>query len=180
MRMRDTSCLIQFYKRFCSDIQQWLFIDIYEHCVAKQLGYLIVDFVSHKYKYRVNSLNHYFDTESMKIECINCSFKSDGREQANSQLQRKFLNTINKLKRGKQYGNIEMPSSPTVSWGNEKGQTKLNMGKAKNLEIKTAPRNTCTICNEDYYNTDALSLPYSLDHITEEGDEADKDSDYDL
>src|SRR6266699_2366369 len=63
MRMRDTSSLMQFYKRFCSDVQQWRFADVYQHAVEKPLGYLIVDFISHKYKYRVNSLNPYCDTE---------------------------------------------------------------------------------------------------------------------
>ena len=55
--MRDTSCLNELYKKFCHDIQQWRFIELYDYAVNKPLGYLIIDFVSHTFKYRLNSQN---------------------------------------------------------------------------------------------------------------------------
>src|SRR3981189_880430 len=95
--MRDTSSLIQFYKRFCTDVQQWRFVNVYGYAVEKPLGYLIVDFVSHKYKYRINSLNLYVDAESMKIKCIDNSFNSAATEKASIQLHRRFESTVTDL-----------------------------------------------------------------------------------
>jgi len=33
---------------------------------------------------------------------------------------------------------------------------------------KTVQRNICKICNEDYYNPDALKLHYALDHDSQD------------
>ena len=115
MKMRDTSSLIQFYKRFCSDIQQWRFIDIYEHSVAQHLGYLIIDFVSHKFKYRINSLNLYFELQTMTIEYVKPTYKSTERNISNTQLQEKFQHTIADFNVRKNYNK----QTPKV------GQTKL-------------------------------------------------------
>ena len=171
MRMRDTSCLIQFYKRFCSDVQQWRFVDIYEYSVANKLGYLIIDFVSHKYKYRLNSLNLYYDTDSIKMKCIDSSFKSTGRKQANAQLQQRFLSTISEFKSGKrQCETIDQTIHPKVNFCRDIPtlQNKLNKeNQGHAATLKTAQRNICEICKEDYYNPEALAMHYSLDHKTE-------------
>ena len=55
-RMRDTACLCELYKRYCRDLAQWRFIELYEYAVSKPLGYMIIDFISHqvsliKYRY---------------------------------------------------------------------------------------------------------------------------------
>jgi len=159
MRMRDTSSLIQFYKRFCSDVQQWRFIDIYEHAVEKPLGYFIVDFVSQKYKYRINSLNLYFDSESIKIECIDKSFNPTARNEANKQLQDRFKCSILALKSGKKHFenetlfriNVdqEIPSQ-TISPQEKSGQTKASY--------------ICDICHIDCYQPDCLAMHKALNH----------------
>jgi len=48
-RIRDSSCLNEFYKRYCRDIGQWRFIELYEMSVQSALGYIIIDFVNHKF-----------------------------------------------------------------------------------------------------------------------------------
>jgi len=69
-RMRDTSCLTELYKKFCRDIQQWRFIELYEYAVSKPLGYLVIDFVSQAHKYRINSLNLYYNTQTSHVNHI--------------------------------------------------------------------------------------------------------------
>ena len=76
-RMRDTVCLGEIYKRFCRDIQQWRFIVLYEYCIEEALGFLIIDFVSHQFKYRLNSLNLYYDLQNGTVNCIDPS--GDGK-----------------------------------------------------------------------------------------------------
>jgi hypothetical protein len=94
-RMRDTSCLNDFYKKYCQDIQHWRFIDLYEFAVSGRLGYLIIDFVSQIYKYRVNSFNGYYDSVNNKLMYI---ISDDNQimnlEQLNQQLQTHFMKTI--------------------------------------------------------------------------------------
>jgi hypothetical protein len=163
MRMRDTSSLIQFYKRFCSDMQQWRFVDVYEHAVEKPLGYLIVDFVSHRYKYRINSLNLYLNTETMKIECIDKSFNASAAEKACTLLQQRFMFTITDLKAGRK--NFE---APTLSKINAPEKPKKAIAKNDNI---------CEICREDYYNPEALAKHYVFDH---KDDDKNDNSDDDL
>src|SRR5271156_104836 len=97
-RMRDTSCLTELYKRFCRDMQQWRFIELYEYAVSEPLGYLIIDFVSHTFKYRINSLNLYYDPQTSSVNCIDSSMI--GRELAaaqNSSLALRFQAAIANL-----------------------------------------------------------------------------------
>ena len=159
MRMRDTSSLIQFYKRFCSDMQQWRFVDVYEHAVEKPLGYLFVDFVSHRYKYRINSLNLYLNTETMKIECIDKSFNASAAK-ARTLLQQRFMFTISDLKGGRK--NFE---APTLS--------KIIAPETPKKAI--AKNNICEICHEDYYNPEALAMHYAFDHKDDKNDNSDDD-----
>jgi hypothetical protein len=169
--MRDTSSLIQFYKRFCSDIQQWRFIDVYGHAVEKPLGYLLVDFVSHKYKYRINSLNLYFDCNTLKIDCIDKTFNSTAHLVANDLLQVKFKVSLHNLKSG-----ISSFDIPYIT----KQETVIevipesHIKKTPVLEPKE-PSYVCNICHEDFYQEDALSLHKVLDHKDEEAFESDDD-----
>jgi GTPase SAR1 family protein len=96
MKIRDTTPLVEFYKKFCQDIQQWRFIDLYKFCTAKHCGYMIVDFVSPYFKYRLNSLNNYFNFEENKIANILDSDK-DELDKQNFQLQEMFLQTMSLL-----------------------------------------------------------------------------------
>jgi hypothetical protein len=104
-RMRDTSCLNEFYKRFCRDVQQWRFISLYELVLAHPLGFLIIDFVSQIFKYRVNSLNMYYDINHCTMRYI---FKDDERklEEFNNRLLKHFTESISALKRGKGYTTV--------------------------------------------------------------------------
>ena len=95
-KIRDTSCLDSFYKRFCQDVQQWRFIDLYEFAMMNNFGYLIIDFISNKYKYRVNSLNIYFDTNKFVLKYIYDGDKSD-LEYFNHLLKTKFLSRNGKF-----------------------------------------------------------------------------------
>ena len=156
MRMRDTSSLIQFYKRFCIDVQQWRFIDIYEYSVEKPLGYLIVDFVSHKYKYRINSLNLYLDVESMKIECIDKAFSSVAKDKARTQLQQRFMFSLADLKSGRKH--CETGTFNKIKVDEQEEPTNPKDGQT------TAHRSICKICHEDYYNPEALQIHYGMDH----------------
>jgi hypothetical protein len=168
MRMRDTSSLIQFYKRFCSDIQQWRFIDVYGHAVEKPLGYLIVDFVSHKYKYRINSLNLYFDCSTLKIDCIDKTFNSTAHLVANDLLQVKFKVSLHNLKSG-----ISSFDTPYIT----KQETVTEVKPESHVKELQKPSYVCNICNEDFYQEDALSLHKVLDHKDEEAFESDDDDD---
>jgi len=69
-RIRDTSCLEEFYKTYCRDIAQWLFIELYEIAIKPALGFIIIDFMSHQFKYRINSLNTYYSTEHGQMRYI--------------------------------------------------------------------------------------------------------------
>ena len=88
-RIRDTSCLQEFYKRFCTDVKQWHFITLYEIAVSKSLGFMIIDFVSHTFKYRINSFTTYYDMSHNKFELIFGNDKSRLTE-LNDQLQNRF------------------------------------------------------------------------------------------
>jgi len=97
-RMRDTSCLHELYKKFCRDIQQWRFIELYEFSVSKPLGYLIIDLVSHSFKYRLNSLNLYFNVTTFKANHISAGDDDDEltkeldveKAKVNTELMRRF------------------------------------------------------------------------------------------
>src|SRR5579864_8176016 len=60
----------EFYKRYCRDIQQWRFIELYEMSVKPTLGYIIIDFISPQFKYRINSLNIYYNTNCQQLQYI--------------------------------------------------------------------------------------------------------------
>ncbi len=94
-RMRDTSCLNDFYKKFCQDIQHWRFIDLYEFAVGERLGFLIIDFISQLYKYRINSFNVYYEVSQNNLKHV---VSDDNQvlklEQLNHQLQEHFMKTI--------------------------------------------------------------------------------------
>jgi Poxvirus A32 protein len=99
-RMRDTSCLNELYKKFCRDIQQWRFIDLYEFAMSKPFGFLIIDFVSQTYKYRVNSLNLYYDTQTFQFnhidkDALQYDLQKIERKQFNLELQQRFTQSSN-------------------------------------------------------------------------------------
>jgi len=73
---------------------------VYGYAVEKSLGYLILDLVSYKYKYRVNSLNQYFNCNTNKIECIDKAFNVTSCKEANTQLQARFKLSLYNLKSG--------------------------------------------------------------------------------
>jgi hypothetical protein len=96
-KLRDTSCLNEFYKRFCQDIQQWRFITLYEFTMEEPFGFLIIDFISHNYKYRINSLNTYFCLASQVLDYIHES-DVEALKQLNNRLQNKFSQGFNPTK----------------------------------------------------------------------------------
>jgi hypothetical protein len=67
MRIRDVSSMQEFYKRYCSDIRQARFIDLYEMAVKPVLGFIIIDLVCPFWKYRINSLNIFYNSEIQKL-----------------------------------------------------------------------------------------------------------------
>ena len=69
-RIRDTACLQEFYRRYCRDIEQWRFIELYEMAVKPALGYIVIDLVCPMLKYRINSLNIYFNGEHQELRHI--------------------------------------------------------------------------------------------------------------
>ena len=178
MRMRDTSSLMSFYKKFCNDVQHWRFIDVYEFAVEKPLGYLILDFVSYKYKYRVNSLNLYFDVKTSRIECIDKSFNSALREQVSMQLQNRFQLSIADLKCGKKYCENERLSKyncdlevPTQKDLVQEEHTEVKPIKdkvdcARNKSVRDEPSYVCDICHDDYCQPKALAIHMALYHGT--------------
>src|SRR5277367_1624916 len=93
-RIRDTSCLQEFYRRYCRDIQQWRFIELYEMAVTPALGYLIIDFVSSQFKYRINAFNIYYNTRHLELRYI--FGKADAiLKDKNTQLKRCFESFLN-------------------------------------------------------------------------------------
>ena len=72
MRMRDASCLANFYHRFCGDLPHKLFLALYNIAVSPPppLGYMIVDLAHPDFKYRMNSFNLYYDTHDRMIKGI--------------------------------------------------------------------------------------------------------------
>ena len=95
--MRDTSCLKEFYKRFCRDLQHWRFIDLYDFAISSPLGYMVLDFVSNVAKYRINSLNIFFDTQANRFKYIIPKDKEVLKE-LNGKLRGKFEKTLMKIK----------------------------------------------------------------------------------
>ena len=97
--IRDRSSLNDFYKRFCQDIQHWRFIDLYNFTMQRFCGYMVLDFVSYNYKYRINSLNKYYNINENKIEQI---LKGSVTElnNLNNELQDKFLTTMRSFTAG--------------------------------------------------------------------------------
>jgi len=96
-RMRDTSCLQEFYKRYCRDIQQWRFIELYELSVEPALGYMIIDFVCPVIKYRINSLNTYYSIKHFKMRYI-LGKADDALTKLNIQLKTRFQSFLSKSK----------------------------------------------------------------------------------
>src|SRR5271156_4189591 len=97
-RKRDTSCMSEIYKKFCRDIQQWRFIDIYDYSVEKPLGFLIIDFVSQAFKDRINSLNLYYNSQTNEVDHIDTNDdvweeQNAERELVNMELFQKFNQT---------------------------------------------------------------------------------------
>jgi Poxvirus A32 protein len=174
MRMRDTSSLIQFYKRFCSDIQQWRFIDVYGYAVEKPLGYLILDLVSYKYKYRVNSLNQYFNCNTNKIECIDKAFNVTSCKEANTQLQARFKLSLYNLKSG--ISSFDTPCITKEEIAPEVvAESHAKETPAEKVLEPVKPSYVCNICFEDYYQEDALTIHRVLDHKDEEAADSDDD-----
>jgi hypothetical protein len=119
-RMRDTACLCELYKRYCRDLAQWRFIELYEYAVSKPLGYLIIDFISHNFKYRLNSLNLYFNTQNFKVDhiVVDEEFREQlGRERdaVNMELAQRFLVSGANFKRGAMVNSnkIQKPAQET-------------------------------------------------------------------
>ena len=92
-RMRDTSCLQEFYKRFCRDVQQWRFIELYEMAVKPALGYIIIDFVCPHFKYRINSLNSYYCNKHNKMRYI-LGKTDDILTELNMKLKNRFQSSL--------------------------------------------------------------------------------------
>ena len=110
--MRDTSCLNELYKKFCRDIQQWRFIELYDYAVSKPLGYLIIDFVSHTFKCRLNSLNLYFNAQTFKVDHIatDDEFREKQKhetERVNAELVHRFSNAGFNFNRGQKFNSAE-------------------------------------------------------------------------
>ena len=89
MRIRDFSCMQEFYKRYCRDVQQWRFIELYEMAVKPVLGYMIIDFVSPQFKYRINALNIYYNSQHRQLRYI-IGKADDTIKEKNIQLQYRF------------------------------------------------------------------------------------------
>jgi uncharacterized pyridoxamine 5'-phosphate oxidase family protein len=105
MSIRDTAPLQDFYKRFCRDLQQWRFIDLYSLATSTRGGYLIIDFVSPNFKYRICSFNSYYCDFDQTIKHI-----LPGHRQAldtlNDNLQQRFTyshSTYSKSKQQRKY-----------------------------------------------------------------------------
>ena len=96
-RIRDESCLQEFYKRYCRDVQQWRFIELYELAVRPSLGYIIIDFVNHEFKYRINSLNMYYNREHYNLRYI-WGPSDRALEDLNCQLKGNFKSFISNKK----------------------------------------------------------------------------------
>ena len=96
-RIRDTSCLQEFYKRYCRDVQQWRFIELYELSVQHALGYMIIDFVSPQYKYRINAFNIYYNLRHQQLRYIHGK-SDDIITELNSQLKRRFESFLSSSK----------------------------------------------------------------------------------
>jgi Poxvirus A32 protein/C2H2 type zinc-finger (2 copies) len=163
MRMRDTSSHREFYKKFCTDVQHWRFIDVYRYAISNPLGYLILDFVSYKFKYRINSLNLYFDINTSKIKCIDKSVDSKVIEEANTQLMNRFNSTITDMNKGKKTFENEQPGELIFT----RDRLPLEKHEPREQPRPAAPRYVCDICNEDYYQECALTIHRILDHPPE-------------
>lgn len=64
-KIRDNTCLSQFYRTYCVDMEYCQFIQFYKFSVRNR-GFVIIDFIS-EYKYRVNSFNYYFSPADSNI-----------------------------------------------------------------------------------------------------------------
>jgi hypothetical protein len=68
-QIRDSQCIRYFHRCFCSDMPYNEFSTYYNFCVF-QKGFVIIDFVSDLYKYRVNSFNNYYCKDNNVINEI--------------------------------------------------------------------------------------------------------------
>jgi hypothetical protein len=178
-RMRDTSCLNEFYKKYCQDIQHWRFIDLYEFAVMGRLGFLIIDFVSQIYKYRINSFNVYYDVVHNNLNnVIYDDNQAKNLEPLNQQLQDKFLKSISSFKVSKPERrmiksiktHVTVSNNPHIEEGCVKGvQDKKDENKTSIVELNVSnpihtttsleaslPTNysvetaKCIVCQEDF------------------------------
>ena len=60
-----------------------------EMSVKPALGYIIIDFISSQFKYRINSLNIYYDTQHQQLRYI-CGKPDDVINEQNSVLKNRF------------------------------------------------------------------------------------------
>ena len=132
-KLRDTSCLNEFYKRYCQDIQQWRFITLYEFAMKAFLGFIIIDFKSNAYKYRINSLNVYF---SLLFQSLQYIYEADEDElkSLNFQLDKRFTQDYSRVC---DVSKIAIsPQSNTVHKQN------------KQLVLFNKPKQPCKCCDE--------------------------------
>ena len=94
LKIRDSNVLNEFYKRFCTDVRHYKFIDLYDSIMDNQ-GYLIIDFFS-KYKYRYNSFNLYYNVAD---DCIKEIIPADNsiKDELNGMIKNKLENRLPKL-----------------------------------------------------------------------------------
>ena len=69
-QIRDFGSLDNFYRTYFADLKPSEFRAYYNFSVGKYKGFIIIDFASPFYKYRVNSFNRYYDPVSQTLKEI--------------------------------------------------------------------------------------------------------------
>ena len=98
------------------------------------MGYLIIDFISQNFKYRLNSLNQYFSTQNFKVD--HTVVDEEFRDQ---------------LGRERDAVNMELTQRFFVSGTNFKRGTKIKIQKpAQQIPLALPDELTCLVCQKDY------------------------------
>ena len=178
-RIRDVSCLQEFYKRYCRDVQQWRFIELYEMAVKPELGYIIIDFISHQFKYRINSLNIYYNIQHKQLRYI-YGKNDDKIKQQNIALKWRFNHY---LAHGKIIELVDDQVEQTDESDHEEVESEcplcmehlpenMNLQEAIQLHLKTehnilfSKHNfiICGVCNRNFSSIKAVVSHMEQDH----------------
>jgi hypothetical protein len=147
----------EFYKHYCRDIQQWRFIELYETSVEPSLGYLVIDFVTPQFKYRINSLNIYYNTQHQQLQYI--YGKSDDHiNEQNINLKyriQSFLNNSKGLLSEKiddrvQKEESSCPLCREYLTGNVKDAINQHLESEHKILFSAAKTPICGFCNSDF------------------------------